>query len=107
MKAIAVRVLLVLVCWAAVACAKDSRDQFVGEWKSATTDAEAHTFIKRSGDDFFITEGKQDLVGKYDEATKSVLIDNGTRKVPVLYIPDTDEIVVSAGGKSAKFARVK
>ena len=107
MKAFAARFLIVLFGCAVVACAKDARDQFVGEWKSATTNAETHTFIKRSGDDFFITEGKQDLVGKYDEATKSLLIDNGTRKVPVLYIPDTDQIVVSAGGKSARFSRVK
>lgn len=107
MKAIAARCFTILACWAMVACGKDTRDQFVGEWKSATTDAETHTFIKRSGDDFFISEGKQDLVGKYDEATKSLLIDNGTRKVPVLYIPESDQIVVSAGGKSARFTRVK
>ena len=79
----------------------------MGEWENAATDAEMHTFIKRSGDDFFITEGKQDLVGKYSEATRSVLIDNLTREVPVLYVPDTNEIVVSAGGKSEKFTRVK
>ena len=79
----------------------------MGEWKNAATDAEARTFIKRSGDDFFITERKQDLVSKYNEATRSVLINNGTRKVPVLYVPDTNEIVVSAGGKSEKFTRVK
>ena len=46
-------------------------------------------------------------MGKYNEATRSVLINNGTRKVPVLYVPDTNEIVVSAGGKSEKFTRVK
>ena len=46
-----------------------------------------HTFIKRSGDDFFITEGKQGLAGKYNEATRSVLIDNGTRKVPCSTYP--------------------
>ena len=79
----------------------------MGEWKNAATDAEAYTLIKRSGDDFFITEGKQDLVGKYNEATRSVLIDDEIRKVPVLYVPDTNEIVVSAGGKSEKFTRVK
>ena len=79
----------------------------MGEWENAATDAGTHTFIKRSGDDFFITEGKQDLVGKYNEATRSVLIDNLTREVPVLYIPDINEIVVSAGGKSEKFTRVK
>ena len=79
----------------------------MGEWKNAATNAEAHTFIKRSGDDFFIPEGKQDLAGKYSEATRSALIDNGTRKVPVLYVLDTNEIVVSAGGKSGKFARAK
>jgi len=70
----------------------------VGEWKNAATDAEARTFI---------TEGKQDLVGKYNEATRSVLIDDEIRKVPVLYVADTNEIVVSAGGKSEKFTRVK
>ena len=59
----------------------------VGEWKNTATDAEMHTFIKRSGDDFFITEGKQGLVGKYNEATRSVLIDNGTRKVPCSTYP--------------------
>ena len=79
----------------------------MGEWKNAAIDAEAHTFIERSGDDFFITEGKQDPVGKYDEVTGSVLIDNLTREVPVLYVPDINEIVVSAGGKSEKFTRVK
>ena len=79
----------------------------MGEWENAATDAEMHTFIKRSGDDFFITEGKQDLVGKYNEVTGSVLIDNLTREVPVLYVPDINEIVVSAGGKSEKFTRVK
>ena len=46
-------------------------------------------------------------MGKYSEATRSVLIDNVTREVPVLYVPDTNEIVVSAGGKSGKFTRVK
>jgi hypothetical protein len=46
-------------------------------------------------------------VGKYNEATRSVLIDDEIRKVPVLYVPDTNEIVVSAGGKSEKFTRVK
>ena len=56
----------------------------MGEWENAATDAEARTFIERSGDDFFITEGKQDLVGKYNEATRSVLIDNVTREVPAL-----------------------
>ncbi|GAB2706862.1 hypothetical protein GCM10011495_21630 [Hymenobacter frigidus] len=70
----------------------------MGEWKNAATDAEVHTFI---------TEGKQDLVSKYNEATRSVLIDDEIRKVPVLYVPDTNEIVVSAGGKSEKFTRVK
>ena len=70
----------------------------MGEWKNAATDAEARTFI---------TEGKQDLVSKYNEATRSVLINNGTRKIPVLYVPDTNEIVVSAGGKGEKFTRVK
>ena len=43
-----------------------------------------HTFIKHPGDDFFIPEGKQGLVGKYNEATRSVLIDNVTREVPAL-----------------------
>ena len=70
----------------------------MGEWKNAATDAEVHTFI---------TEGKRDLVGKYNEATRSVLIDDEIRKVLVLYVPDTNEIVVSAGGISEKFARVK
>ena len=79
----------------------------MGEWENAATDAEARTFIERSGDDFFITEGKQDPVGKYDEVTGSVLIDNVTRKVPVLCVLDTNEIMVSAGGKSGKFTRVK
>ena len=79
----------------------------MSEWKNAATDTEAHTFIERSGDDFFITEGKQYLVGKYNEATRSVLIDTLTREVPVLYVPDINEIVVSAGGKSEKFTRVK
>jgi hypothetical protein len=108
MKAVAARLLLVWLGWAAVACATDdARDKFVGERKSVTADAGIHTFIKRSGNNFFINEGKQDLVGTYDEANKSIIIDNGTRKVPVLYIPETDEIVVSAGGNSAKFSRVK
>ena len=47
------------------------------------------------------------LAGKYSEATRGVLIDNGTRKAPVLYVSNTNEIVVSAGGKSGKFARAK
>ena len=46
-------------------------------------------------------------MGKYSEATKSVLIDKVTREVSVLYVPDANEIVVSAGGKSGKFTRVK
>ena len=46
-------------------------------------------------------------MGTYDEATKSMLIDNGSTKVLVLYMPDTDEITVSAAGKSAEFSRVK
>ena len=79
----------------------------MGERRNTATGAEAHTFVKRSGDNFFVTEGKQGLVGKYNEATKSGLIDNGARKVPVRYVPDTNEIVVSAGGKNGKFARVK
>ena len=79
----------------------------MGEWGNAATDAEVHIFIKRSGDDFFITEGKQDLVGKYNEATKCVLIDSVPRKVPVLYVSDTNEIVVMTGGKIEKFTRVK
>lgn len=107
MKVLAARFFMVVACWAMVACAKDARDEFVGVWRSSTTDAEAQTTIKRTGDDYFINEGKQDLVGKYDAATKSILIDNGTQKVPVLYLPETDEIMVSAGDRSAKFKRVK
>lgn len=99
--------LIILLVLAVSACATDYRDKFVGEWKSVNTGSAVHTSIKRSGDNFFITEGKQDLVGTYDEATKSMLVDNGSKKVPVLYMPDTDEIIVSAAGKSAKFSRVK
>ena len=107
MKVWGPRLLIVLLLLAVSACTTNFRDKFVGEWKSVNTGSEVHTFIKRSGDNFFITEGKQDLVGTYDETTKSMLIDNGSQKVPVLYMPDTDEIMISAVGKSAKFSRVK
>ncbi|MDB5235833.1 MAG: hypothetical protein JWR44_2826 [Hymenobacter sp.] len=109
MKAVVARLLVVLLFLTASACSTstDVREKFVGEWKSVNADTGTHTFIRRTGDNYFITEGKQDLVATYQDSIKGLIIDNGTRKVPVLYIQDTDEIVVSAGGKSAKFSRVK
>ena len=109
MKAFAARLLVVLLFLVAAGCSNstDIREKFVGEWKSVNADTGTHTFIRRTGDNYFITEGKQDLVATYQDSVKGLVIDNGTRKVPVLYIQETDEIMVSAGGKSAKFSRVK
>lgn len=114
MKAIAARLLAVLVVAGMGACSTeakkeaevDTREKFVGEWKSADTSAETHTYIKRTGDTFYIHEGQQDLVGAYDAASQSVLIDNGVKKVPVRYLPATDQILVTGGSREAKFSRV-
>ena len=87
--------------------ASDPRDKFVGEWKSADTNAETHTYIRRTENNFFIHEGQQDLVGAYDSTTQSILIDNGVKKVPVRYLAETDQISVTGGSRDAKFSRVK
>jgi hypothetical protein len=116
MKAFAARLLVVLLVGAVSACGPekkkdidmtDPRDKFVGEWKSADTNAETHTYIKRSNNSFFIHEGQQDIVGTYDEVNKTIIIDNGTKKVPVIYLPETDQIRVTGGSRDAKFSRVK
>ncbi|WP_210521496.1 hypothetical protein [Hymenobacter terricola] len=113
MKVLVARLLVVLLFMAGSACTTeakkeiDPRDKFVGEWKSADTNAETHTYIKRTGDTFYIHEGQQDLVAAYDEATKSLVIDNGVKKVPVHYLPATDQIMVTGGSRDAKFSRVK
>lgn len=113
MKAFATRLLVVVLGWAVAACSTettkevDTRDRFVGEWKSADTNSQTHTKIKRSGDNFFIHEGLNDLVGAYDASLTSVMIDNGTKKVAVKYLPETDQIMVTGGSREAKFSRVK
>lgn len=114
-KTLAARLSVVMLAGLLAACGAetpkeadvDYRQQFVGEWKSADTNAETHTYIKRTGDTFYIHEGQQDIVGTYDEATKSVLIDNGEKKVPVAYVPETDQLLITGGSKTARFARVK
>lgn len=114
MKAIAARLLAVLLVAGVGSCSPeakkeaeiDPREKFVGEWKSADTNAETHTYIKRTGDTFYIHEGQQDLVGAYDAASQSVLIDNGVKKVPVRYLSSTDQIMVTGGSREAKFSRV-
>ena len=37
------------------------------------------------------------MVDTCDEVTKSVLKDNGSKKVPMLYMPDTNEIMGFGG----------
>lgn len=114
MKAFSALVLAVSMLGSVSACSTeakkevevDTRDKFVGEWESADAKAETHTYIKRTDNQFFIHEGQQDLVGNYDEATKSILIDNGEKKVPVSYLPETDQIMVTGGSHDAKFSRV-
>ncbi|MBF9223161.1 hypothetical protein [Hymenobacter ruricola] len=115
MKALALRGLVVSLVWAATACGSeppkeqevDARDRFVGEWKSADTNSQTHTFIKRSGDTFFIHEGKQDIEGTYDAATQCVMIQNEVKKVPVKYLPETDQLLITGGSREARFSRVK
>ncbi|MDO7853608.1 hypothetical protein [Hymenobacter convexus] len=83
------------------------RDKFVGEWKSDDTNSQTHTRIQRSGDNFFIHEGLNDLTGIYDSTAQAIMIDNGVKKVPVKYLPATDQILVTGGSRDAKFSRVK
>lgn len=115
MKALTVRLLGVVLLGAVSACSpekkkeidmSDPRDKFVGEWKSADSNAETHTYIKRLNNTFFIHEGRQDIEGTYDEVTKSILINNGVKKVPVHYVPEKDLIVVDGDNKKATFSRV-
>jgi len=83
------------------------RDQFLGEWKSDDTNSLTHTVIRRKGDNYFIHEGLNDLVGIYDSTAQAIMIDNGEKKVPVKYLPATDQILVTGGSQDAKFSRVK
>jgi hypothetical protein len=109
------QVLLVLLTGAMTSCGLDKskvsvinpRDQFVGEWKSDDTNSQTHTHIRRTGDTFFIHEGLNDLTGVYDSTARAIMIDNGVKKVPVKYLPETDQILVTGGSQDAKFSRVK
>ena len=85
----------------------NARDKFVGEWKSDDTNSQTHTRIQRSGDNFFIHEGLNDLTGIYDSTAQAIMIDNGVKKVPVKYLSETDQILVTGGSRDAKFSRVK
>ncbi|MDO7849663.1 hypothetical protein Q5H92_25090 [Hymenobacter sp. M29] len=115
MKTWTERLLMVLLIGAVGACAPDKpkaqdvnpRDHFVGEWKSDDTNSQTHTRIQRSGDNFFIHEGLNDLTGIYDSTAQAIMIDNGVKKIPVKYLPETDQILVSGGSRDAKFSRVK
>jgi len=83
------------------------RDQFLGEWKSDDTNSQTHTVIRRKGDTFFIHEGLNDLMGTYDSTAQAIMIDNGVKNVPVKYLPETGQLLVSGGSRDAKFSRVK
>ncbi|MBD2721473.1 MULTISPECIES: hypothetical protein [Hymenobacter] len=114
MKTLVGRLLAVLLIGLVGACGPqkpkveaDMRDNFVGEWKSADTNAQTHTRIKRTGDTFYIHEGINDLVGTYDPNVESIMIDNGVKKVPVKYLPETDQLLITGGQREAKFSRVK
>jgi hypothetical protein len=115
MKALVVRLLVVVLGGTAGACGPekpkepevDARERFVGEWKSADTNAQTHTKIKHVGDTYYIHEGMNDLVATYDPMTEWIIIDNGVKKVAVKYLPETDQILVTGGMREAKFSRVK
>jgi hypothetical protein len=115
MKALIVRLLAVALGGAVGACGPekakeaevDPREVFVGEWKSADTNAETHTTIKHQGDTYYIHEGKVDLTATYDPMTEYIMIDNGVKKVAVKYLPETDQLLVTGGMRDAKFSRVK
>ncbi|UOE35960.1 hypothetical protein MTP16_10020 [Hymenobacter monticola] len=115
MNAWAQRALVVLLAGTMVSCGSDKpkapevnpRDQFLGEWKSDDTNSQTHTVIRRKGDTFFIHEGLNDLTGIYDSTAQVIMIDNGIKKVPVKYLPETSQLLVSGGSRDAKFSRVK
>ena len=113
MKALTTQLSVVLLALALGACSSDKakegnpRDNFVGEWKSDDTNSQTHTRIRRVGDNFYIHEGLNDLQGVYDSTAQAIMIDNGEKKVPVKYLPETGQILVSGGSHDAKFSRVK
>ncbi|MBF9143771.1 hypothetical protein [Hymenobacter properus] len=115
MNAWAKQALVVLLAGAMGSCGSDKpkaaeanpRDLFLGEWKSDDTNSTTHTVIRRKGDTYFIHEGLNDLTGIYDSTAQVIMIDNGVNKVPVKYLPETGQLLVTGGSRDAKFSRVK
>ena len=115
LNAWAQRALVVLLAGTLGSCGSDQpkapevnpRDQFLGEWKSDDTNSQTHTVIRRKGDTFFIHEGLNDLTGTYDSTAQAIMIDNGLKKVPVKYLSETGQLLVTGGSRDAKFSRVK
>jgi hypothetical protein len=106
LKAFRVNTLFFLLLCFVGACSSNTSDKFLGEWKSA--DFKEPVSIKRTGENYILTQkGQPELLATYDADAKRLMIDAGSARVPVIYLADTDEILMSSAVRSTRFSRVK